>query len=503
MSIDRASLNFSATSNGTAFVAQTAAQQVRLTQNGGGTVTWTATPSQPWLTVTPSSGSGSAVLTIGTKFVAGLPATSTGSVTIALSGAATATAGPIAASLTVLGSPASLGPVGSFDTPTDGSSGLTGSIAVTGWALDDVEVTEVQIWRDPHPGDPPGAIFGGGAPQGGKVFVGFAAFVEGSRPDVQTAYPASPLNSRAGWGYLMLTRGLIWDEQGPFKLYAIAQDREGHLAQLGSKTISIANAAATTPFGAIDTPGQGANASGMYPNTGWVLTPNPGATIPAANVQVTVDGVFLSGVPSVSDRTDISAGFPTFSTSGAGRGLFVDTTLLANGPHTIGWLVTDSNGKADGVGSRFFTVANSGMLAAERVEAMAPSVLNALAAAEVNLTGRRGFDGQAPFDELVLSADGRPILHAEELDRMEIRLDKGTTDGYVGYLRVGGLLRPLPIGSHLSGSTFTWQPGPGFFGSYDLVFVRERDGAAVARQELRISIHPQGTFTRRVRFIRP
>ena len=38
--------------------------------------------------------------------------------------------------------------------------------------------------------------------------------------------------------------------------------------------------------------------------------------------------------------------------------LFVDTTLFANGPHTIGWLVTDSTGQADGIGSRFFTVAN-------------------------------------------------------------------------------------------------------------------------------------------------
>ena len=132
-----------------------------------------------------------------------------------------------------------------------------------------------------------------------------------------------------------------------------------------------------------------------------------------------------------------------------------------------------------------------------------PGDVDALRAADAPVTGRRGFDRDVPFDALTLSGEGHPILHAEELDRMEVRLDQGTTDGYAGYLRVGGRLRPLPIGSHLAGSSFTWQPGPGFLGSYDLVFVRERDGAAVARQELRIEIHPQGSLSRRGAFIRP
>ena len=54
---------------------------------------------------------------------------------------------------------------------------------MTGWALDDVEVTAVEIWRDPHPNDPAGAVFGGGSVRGGKVFVGFVSLVEGARPD--------------------------------------------------------------------------------------------------------------------------------------------------------------------------------------------------------------------------------------------------------------------------------------------------------------------------------
>ena len=52
-------LRFGAVTNRGAFVTQTTAQLVRMTQSGAGTVTWTATPSQPWLLVTPSSGTGS------------------------------------------------------------------------------------------------------------------------------------------------------------------------------------------------------------------------------------------------------------------------------------------------------------------------------------------------------------------------------------------------------------------------------------------------------------
>src|SRR5262249_5616768 len=38
---------------------------------------------------------------------------------------------------------------GSFDTPVNNTTGIAGSIAVTGWALDPIEVTKVDIWREP------------------------------------------------------------------------------------------------------------------------------------------------------------------------------------------------------------------------------------------------------------------------------------------------------------------------------------------------------------------
>src|SRR5687768_2054344 len=66
-------------------------------------------------------------------------------------------------------------PFGSFDTPANNTLGLTGAVAITGWALDDTGVASVEIYRDAHPNDPPGAVVNG------RVFIGTASFVTGAR----------------------------------------------------------------------------------------------------------------------------------------------------------------------------------------------------------------------------------------------------------------------------------------------------------------------------------
>ena len=45
---------------------------------------------------------------------------------------------------------------------------------------------------------------------------------------------------------------------------------------------------------------------------------------------------------------------------GAIGALLIDTTTLTNGVHTIMWGVTDSAGRGEGLGSRYFTVLNAG-----------------------------------------------------------------------------------------------------------------------------------------------
>jgi hypothetical protein len=238
---------------------------------------------------------------------------------------------------------------GSFDTPGDNTTGITGSLSVTGWALDDVGVTRVRIFRDPVAGEP-----------GTQIYIGDATFVDGARPDVAAIFPSAPFATRAGWGYLMLTNVLPNNGDGTYRIHAFADDVDGHTTLLGSKTISCSNSTATLPFGAIDTPGQGETVSGTIVNWGWVLTPPPG-TIPAdgSTIDVIIDGV-VAGQPTYGiHRPDVAALFPAYAnTNGAGGYFTIDTTTLSNGLHSIAWVVRDNLGRAQGIGSRYFTVIN-------------------------------------------------------------------------------------------------------------------------------------------------
>ncbi len=54
-------------------------------------------------------------------------------------------------------------------------------------------------------------------------------------------------------------------------------------------------------------------------------------------------------------------------------------------------------------------------------------------------------------------------------------------------------LRALPSGSTLDAATgvFKWQPGPGFIGAYDFVFVRTDSAGGKAKMPVRVAIEPK------------
>ena len=72
-----------------------------------------------------------------------------------------------------------------------------------------------------------------------------------------------------------------------------------------------------------------------------------------------MDGVSLGHPVYDQYRSDIAGAFPGYANSNGAVGYsIVDTTTLTNGMHTIGWLVTDNLGRAEGLGSRYFWVLN-------------------------------------------------------------------------------------------------------------------------------------------------
>jgi hypothetical protein len=357
MSLGRSQLNFGVSRNGSTLDFVTPAQQVTIAVSG----VWTASSNQPFLSVTPS-GSGSGLLTVQIAGPTGLPATGaapTATITVNAAGALNSPQ-TITVNVQVYASGTTGSAAGFFDTPLNNATGVAGAIAVTGWALDDIGVSTVQLWRDPVSADVPGNIGGNG-----KVFIADALFVNDQRSDIQALNPGAPLNYRGAWGYMLLTNFLPSGPNpvggnGTFTLYAYAFDIEGHQTPLGSKTITVDNAHATKPFGTIDTPAQGALVSGGLDSFGWALTPQP-ATIPmdGSTILVFVDGVQLGTAQYNLPRNDIQTLFPGYNNSNGAIGYFhIDTTTLANGVHTIFWVVTDNAAHSDGIGSRFFSVLN-------------------------------------------------------------------------------------------------------------------------------------------------
>jgi sugar lactone lactonase YvrE len=358
-------------------------------------------------------------------------------------------------------------PFGSFDTPVDHISGVAGAIPVTGWALDSVEVSSVGIWREPVGPEP--------TQSNGLVYVGNTTFVPGARPDVQTAYSGLPFNSRAGWGYLLLTNFLPGNGNGTYKLHAIATNKLGLIKDLGVKTFTADNAHANKPFGTIDTPDQGGGISGQIYNFAWALTPQP-QCIPTdgSTMTVIVDGVNLGHPVYNQPRSDIMSVFPGYCNTNGAVGFFLlDSTKLTNGLHTISWVVYDNLGRGDGIGSRYFTVANLGATTMKEGRGSLESGWGP----EVSL--RRGFGSGSGLEQLAADQNGSYLIDVEELDRIELNL--GATEG-----------ANLPVGSTLRGGTFYWQLGPGFLGEHLLNFVRSDR----TTMRVRVSIRPKSFANR-------
>src|SRR6476469_9735324 len=94
---------------------------------------------------------------------------------------------------------------------------------------------------------------------------------------------------------MVLTNMLPFQGNGTFTLHAVAYGLDGSVFELGKRTMTCTNATAITPFGAIDTPAQGATAAGaQYVNWGWALAPNP-STIPVdgSTISVFVNGASI------------------------------------------------------------------------------------------------------------------------------------------------------------------------------------------------------------------
>jgi hypothetical protein len=348
--LDRTILRYAATRNG---AQKTGSQDVGVTFTGGAT-TWTATALAPcdFVQIAGATGTGRGVFSVSMADRTNYPAGATLNCTVRVD-APGATNSPqfVDVTFTIYQNGTTRAPFGYIDTPADNVT-VSGAFGVTGWALDDLQVSAITIWRDPLPGEP--------THSNGKVFIGNAVTLEGARPDVEALNPTMPLNYKAGWGALVLSNQLPGGGNGPFRFYVYVSDPEGNQILLGSRRVVCANASAVKPFGTIDTPGNGDTVSGTVYNFGWALTAQPNY-IPTdgSTIWVFIDDVPVGHPVYNQYRPDIASAFPGYANTNGAVGYYaLDTTLLSNGLHTIAWSVTDSAGNLEGIGSRFFRVRN-------------------------------------------------------------------------------------------------------------------------------------------------
>lgn len=536
---------------------------------------WTATANNataPWVTITNGSGTGASLFGIGINTtllrttIGNTATTATATVTVTATNVTSASATQTIPIRVTLGLPtADTVPIGQVDTPAQGTGSVQGSLGITGWVVDDRGVAAVKIYRDclpfeaaQSPSPCANVIDNGRGTTTSVVFMGDANFVSGARPDIETLFPALPATNSAGWGFLVLTQmlpnavaQLPNGGEGTFVIRVFAVDTSGKQTMLGRSfvpanpggndptTISLVNVSQATvkPFGAIDTPAQGATVSGVVNNFGWALTPDADTSIGSGDISISQNGastVFLNAAPTYAGNPlgqitfnfcrgtvgnpvpagaycddDVSSifGNPTPQASftprtsnptryrnlDAGRGPIglysLDTRTVANGVYQLQWSVLDNIGRAEGIGSRFITVLNSGGDAftgarpsADAVEAEVASLrsaqaqilgdavsLRGLARRSSDMRGRMGFNLNEPYSTFAADEDGVFRATVELQERIEIDLG-GPVDA--GYLVANGTMRALPAGSTLYDGTFHWSGVPGYLGDYELAFVR-------------------------------
>ncbi len=498
IALNRTQLNFGAEDSTTV----TDTQKVFISNSGSGTLNWQASPSDNWLNCSPTSGTNSTEVIVSVN-TSGLSAGSySGSIAFSSANASNSPQS-VSVSLKVYPSNGSSPPFGIFATPEQGAV-VRSSVPVTGWVLDDIGTASVKIYRT------------GDAGSGSLVYIGDALLVEGARPDVEQAHPGYPMNYKAGWGYMMLTHFLPNQGNGTFTLHAAAADLEGHQVTLGTHTITCDNANAVKPFGAIDTPTQGGEASGSsFRNQGWVLTPMPNK-VPedGSTISVYVDGVNLGHPVYNIYRSDVATLFPGYANSSGAHAYFdIDTTAYSSGVHTIAWQATDNGGNSDGIGSRYFTIQNSqGAGSREQGAWSMESMEQGAWSREKSVTCLgpvgviKGYARDVEPRMLFPDDNGMVTIEINELERLEIRFPasfvpeaagglaplSSVMQTCVGYQLVGDQLRPLPIGStwDTEKGIFYWQPGPGFVGEYRLVFIMKRNSGKIDKIDFTIRIVP-------------
>ena len=481
--------------NGT--VRVTSSEPIRVTNAVEPNASWNATASQPWIVVTPASGTTPATMRVSIDPVvmaAQPPGSMSGFIDIFSSTAPQTPRRLFVSVQSYNGVPGSQEPFvfgavpfGAMDTPTEGATGLSGAVPITGWAIDRVGITTIRIYRASVAGEPQGL-----------VYIGDAIRVFGARPDLLMAYGGFAESRLGGWGLMLLSNVLPGGGSGTFTFFAYAEDFEGNNTLLGTKTVTFDNTTATKPFGTIDVPAQGQTVSGTIANLGWVLTPQP-KTIPidGSTIRAYIDGELLSAVSQFQLSTSRREGvFPWSREFRWSRSALLDRYDDARGRcahHRVGRRGRCRRGRGDR--QPVFTVQNgaSSLVWAPADSSRSAGTLTQLPTLATDVWWRAGIDDTGWATRAETDAKGNRTLRVTRGQRVEIFLDPtlaAACGTYEGHLLTGEVAGPLPLGASLDArlGIFRWQPGAEVSGTFSFVFAQRGCDAVERRIPLRIDM---------------
>jgi hypothetical protein len=463
----------------------TSTQRFLIRNIGGGTLEWQVTENSPWITCSPPSGTNFGVVEVSLDNLANLNwGENTTKIIVSDPGAVNS---PQTVYVTIwkyaAGSqtPGTNMPFGTFETPINGSN-IQDYVSFTGWALDDIEVESVKIYCQAD---------------STVTYLGDACFIEGARPDVWQVYPNYTNSYKAGWGFPFQTRCL---NEGPYTFRAIARDKEGNQVILGEKTLTIAYS--IFPFGDLCKPEPGEVASGCnYKIEGWALTPIPKFI---SLIEISIDGCsgippmpiveFGDPLPSCMCKT-----FPGYCDNNLpGFHYYLDTMKCSNGLHTITCYPLDTESTTGSFGSRYFYVFNQGTInSVTESSNQASRLLTQITTVPIDdsepFMVKKGVEKNTKPRSFHPDRTGHIYIQIKEMERIEVQLNAAAgTSNYTGYHVIGNYLMPLPVGSTLDKEKgiFYWLPGPGFMGSYQLVFIEEKPNGEMTKKFVNVKIAP-------------
>jgi hypothetical protein len=149
--------------------------------------------------------------------------------------------------------------------------------------------------------------------------------------------------------------------------------------------------------------------------------------------------------------------------------------------------VYDNLGAGAGIGSRYFNVANS-------ADAQPSGEGNVQGGVESGVRTET-LVSMPMIDEVRLKPDttGERVITLRPLERLELSLEtpiEGACPAtWAGYSIDKETLGKLPVGAAIDpAGTFFWQPGPGFVGTFELLFVRTACDGTKERLPIRVMI---------------